>query len=62
MALSAGREKNGPEENTHNIEGSPSWATFFFRVNSYEIMFKYSIVQTMVTGKYWNNKKRKVRM
>ena len=31
MALSAGREKNGLEENTHNIEGSLSWATFFAR-------------------------------
>lgn len=61
MALSAGREKNGLEENTHNIEGSLSWATFL-RVNLYEIMFNYSIAQTMVTGKYWNNKKRIVHM
>lgn len=61
MALSAGREKNELKENTYNIEGSPSRATFF-RVNSCEIMFKYSMAQIMATEKYWNNNKRKVHM
>ena len=62
MALSAEREKSEPEkENTYNIEGSPSRATFL-HVNSCEIMLKYAKVQTKDYRKDWNHCKPEIRV